>query len=367
VLEAVSSIKLAALIRSMQFRWLALIDLADALVHAGVSVALAKPAGVWALVGGILAGKSVYMLLSYVLAPHRPRVVLDATAARPLIEFGRWIFLVGVVSVASRFTLQGVVSRRLGAADLGLYFLAAKVAFLPSQIAGELVVAVAFPLFVQLRTDLRRAARAFRSILVGVTALVGPSCALLVALAPSLARDALGARWAGTAPLIQVLALVSVVGLLGDMTVPLLHGTGRPSKHLLLQSIQSSVLIVMVFVLTAYFGVVGAALAWIPAVAASQWLSAVYVLRLLPSPFAGLGSQIATIGLVSIVGAVLTWGMDSALAGLAGFVTALLLGAAFTVTTLWALDRRLRLGLAEDLLRMFPQIRARFRFLQTER
>ncbi len=219
----------------------------------------------------------------------------------------------------------------------------------------------------QLRSDLERAARAFRSILVGVAALVGPSCALLVAVAPSLAGDVLGARWAGTAPLIQVLALVSVVGLLGDVTIPLLHGTGRPSKHVILELIHSSVLIVMVWVLTAYFGVLGAALAWIPAVAASQWLSAVYVLRSLPKPFAGLGPPLAAIGLVSLAGAALAWAADRALADLAGFAAAVMLGAAFTVGTLWALDRRLNLGLAENLMRMFPQIATLFSFSQAER
>ncbi len=366
VLEAGSSIKLAALIRALRFRSLALLDLADALVHTGVAIALAEPAGVWALVYGSLAGRAVYVILSYGFAPHRPRLALDAVAARPLIEFGRWIFVVGVIAVAGRFALQGVISRRLGAAELGLYFLAAKLAFLPSQVAGELVSAIAFPLFVQLREDLRAAARAFRSILVGVFALVGPLCALLVAVAPSLASDLLGARWEGTGPLIQVLAVSTVVGLLGDMTVPFLHGMGEPSKHVALELIQTSALILLVFVLTAQLGVLGAALAWIPAVALSQVLAAVYVHRAMPGLFRDLRVPLGVVALVSLAAGALAWGLHRAIPDVTGLVAALLVAGTAAAAALWALDRRLNLGFAADFARLFPQIATRLGFLRAE-
>src|SRR5919198_88357 len=68
--------------------------------------------------------------MSYLLAPHHPRLRFDTSAIRPLLQFGRWIFLTNLIAVTGSSMLQLVISRQLGAAELGLYFLAAKLAFI---------------------------------------------------------------------------------------------------------------------------------------------------------------------------------------------------------------------------------------------
>ncbi|MGH2524323.1 MAG: oligosaccharide flippase family protein, partial [Anaerolineales bacterium] len=213
LLEASASIKVADLTRNLRFRSLAFISLPEALVNTLVSIALARALGVWALVVGTLAGSAVYVAMSYLLAPYRPRLALDMVAARPLIRYGRWIFVTSLVAMAGSSVLQAVISLRLGAAELGLYFLAAKLAFLPYEVASEVVGAVTFPLYARLRADVLQTALAFRAIVRGMAVLLIPVHTLIIALAPSLVRNVLGPRWAGAEPVIQVLALAGLVGL----------------------------------------------------------------------------------------------------------------------------------------------------------
>ena len=99
-------------------------------------------------------------------------VEIDWNAVKPLLKFGGWLLVTGVISMAGNFGLRIVVSRQLGAEALGLYFLAAQLAFLPSEIASEVVGTVAFPLFARLQSNLKQAARAFQAILTGLMALL---------------------------------------------------------------------------------------------------------------------------------------------------------------------------------------------------
>lgn len=358
LIQAVASIGVADLVRDLKFRGIALLHLSEALANATISIALASSLGVWALVAGFLAGPACYTAMSYVLAPRRPRLSLDRSATSSLIEFGRWIFLVGIIALAGRFVLQAVISRRLGAAELGLYYLAAKIAYLPTEIAAELIGNVAFPLYSRLQADAQRAVRAFRMLLVAPAALLVPAQALLIVLAPSLVSELLGARWVGTAPIIQVLAISSLIGLLGDSAQPIFNGLGQPQKVVVYEGVQYALLIGLVWELAGRFGVVGAASAWLPAGIAAQVVAIVLLRKVLPRPFEGTVSPLLAIAAISVVGGSMAFVLDRILSGLVGFVVAGLVGGLGMLVLLWAADRRFGVGLREVLGRIFPRLAA---------
>jgi O-antigen/teichoic acid export membrane protein len=356
LLDAAASIRVAELTRSLRFRRLSFLYLPEALANTAVSIALAPLFGVWALVAGTLAGPLVFVVMSYIMAPYRPRFTLDTNAAQALMRFGRWIFLMGIIAVSGRSILQMVISRELGATELGLYYLAGKLAFIPAEMSAEVVGAVAFPLYSRLQTDRRQIARAFRAIFTTVAALLFPICTLMIALAPALVEHVLGARWAGSAPLIQLLALVSVIGLFGDTVSPLLKGLGQPYKLVVIEVLQSSLLIGLVWWLASQFGVLGAPLAWLIAVGSSQLLSALFIRHQLPQPFAGLGRSLLAIVMVCSLGGFTAWTISRSIPGLGGLFLAAGTGALFIGLALYTLDRAFDFGWLRDLRQALPQV-----------
>ena len=70
LIESLASIRLADLIRNLQFRSLAILKLSEAVANTLIAVLLAHSFGVWALVGGTLAGPAALLMLSYVFAPY---------------------------------------------------------------------------------------------------------------------------------------------------------------------------------------------------------------------------------------------------------------------------------------------------------
>jgi O-antigen/teichoic acid export membrane protein len=358
LLDASASIRLAELIKDLKFRSLAFVKLSEALINTIVAISLARTFGVWALVAGALFGSLAYLVMSYLMAPHRPRLSFDTSAARPLIRFGRWIFMSGLIAVSGGAVLRIVISRQLGAIELGIYYLAASLAFMPADLASKVAAEVAFPLYSRLQSDIRQATQAFQGMFTGIVILLVPACALLIALAPSLVQDILGPRWAGTIPLIRIIATVSFIGLFGEAIVPILKGLGQPYKVTVIEAVQSVLIIVFVWGLTENYGLIGAALAWLPAIAVSQGVCSVFAKQVLYRPFDGLKAPVIAVISSSVVGAIVAFGIDSNLPGVIGFVIASLSALVVFAILLWKSDRWLELGLAHGIALIFPQIAA---------
>ncbi|HZA97265.1 MAG TPA: oligosaccharide flippase family protein [Gemmatimonadales bacterium] len=356
LLEASASIGVAELTRQLRFRPLAWIQLSEAFVNTVLSVALVANLGVWALVVGPLGGALASLIVSYLVAPHRPRFSIDMDAMLPLLRYGRWIFARALMAPVGITMLQLAISRQRGVAELGLYFLACKVAFLPIEVASGVVGAVAFPLYARVQGNPRQATRAFQLILTGMFAVLLPAALLLLVLAPALVEHVLGPRWEGTVPVIRVLAAVSVVGLIGEAIIPALKGLGRPSRVTLLAVVEYGLLTLLAWELAGRFGAVGAGLTWLIATGAAQIFGLYFLQQLLPNAWSGIGPSLIAVVAAALAGTGAAWGIVQLEAGLAGFVAAIAGGAVVIFGLLWTMDRRLGLNLAQTLAGAFPEL-----------
>jgi lipopolysaccharide exporter len=356
LLEQMASIKLADLTRRLEFRSLAFTGITKALADTMIAISLAPLLGVWALVVGALGGSAAYTFISYIVAPHRPRLFLDRETVRILIRYGRWIFLTGLIAVAGAAALRALISHQLGTVELGIYFLAGRLAFLPAEIAKEVVGSVAFPLYARLKSDIHQVTQAFRAIFIGMVAILMPICALIIFLAPSLIENLLGSKWAGTVPIIQLLAIASIICPIGESTVSLVQGLGYPYKITVLEAVQSLLAILCALVFIGDYGLIGVALAWLIGTGVSQIVSIAFARQTLYQPFQRLGAPFAAIFCVSLTGAVTALGIDRLLQGIIGLCAAGLTGAAIMGGLSWYLDRRFEFGLGRNLVRAFPPL-----------
>lgn len=359
VLAALASARVAALERELRYRSLALIDLSAVAVATVLSLALAPSRGVWALVIGNLGGAAAGAVASYVLAPHRPRLAFDRARAGALLRFGRWVLAGGMVAMLGESLLSAAIARSLGTEALGRYALAASLASAPAAAAGAAVGAVAFSVHARVQADARQAALVYRTTLAALAAVLLPTYAVLVALAPALVEHVLGPRWRGTAAAVRLLTLVGVFGLVADATVPLLQGHGRPRAAAALYALFAVVAVALVWPLARFGGLAGAALARAVAELAVCGACLALARRVLPNPFRGLTRPAVAVAVGAALAAaaarlVARVLVPSALPGAAGVVVAGVVGGAAGAAALWLLDRRLELGLARDLARLLP-------------
>jgi O-antigen/teichoic acid export membrane protein len=359
VLSALASIKIAELTRNLAFRKLTLIRVPEAAVEAAVSIAFATLLGVWALVAGVLVANIVRVVLSYVLAPHRPRISFDQGAARSLFRFGRWLFAVGVLGLAGEALLRAVIARRLGTAELGVFYLAMRLVMLPLTSIEGAVGSIGMPLHARLQADPVRRTRALRTSLVGMLALLIPGYVLLVVLAPSLVHDVLGARWAGAVLPIRVLAVGAAIRVVAVACEPMVVGLGRPQLAAALAAVRLVLVAGLGWVLAGAAGLVGASVAWLltEVVVAVGWLLG--TAKMVVRPVTGLGMQLLAVLAAAAAAGLTAIGLDRLLPGLPAVVVAAALGLAVAGGVVWSLDRRLDTGLVRELARMFPAVAGR--------
>jgi lipopolysaccharide exporter len=347
LIDAMMSIGVARLTRQLAFRRLAVMALPASMTDAVTAIVLAPVLGVWALVAGTLTGATLQAMLSYVVAPHRPRLRFTHRGAEPLVRYGQWILYTGIVSLAGTALTQMGISRLLGASALGKYFVASKLAFMPGEAAVAVIAAVAFPLYASHRENVHRSARAFSALFTGQVVLLFPIFAIIIALAPVL-ETALGARWTGTAPTVQILTAACMVGLFGDSITPLLRGRGRADRAFFIEVTQTGVRLALLFPLISALGVPGAALAWFAGNAVAQVIGALSIRDVLRHGIDALARERLLAGAAAAaVGAGVAVAAGSLLQG---FTALMLAGGAATLgaaSTLWLLDRHRGLRLSE--------------------
>lgn len=356
VVHALASAKIPVLTRRLDFRRLTFIELPEAATEAVVSIALAPLLGVWALVIGVFAANGSRLVLSYVLAPHRPRLSLDQGSARSLFRFGRWVFVTSVAAVLGEALLRAVVSRRLGTVELGLFYLATRLAFLPLQALQGIVASVGMPLHARLQEDLSRAAVAWQAGFFGLLALLVPGYAALGVLADSLTTEVLGHQWVGAGPPIQVLAGAAIVISVGVVSKPMLLGLGYPRIPAGLTVLSTVVMAGTGWPLAGWFGVVGAAGAWLvtDVVSSIGWWMAVR--RVLRRPFPRLGLQVLAVTTAGLVAAGTAAALDGVLDGVVGFLFSLVVSTGAGWLLLFAIDSRSNLGLTRTVMTLFPPV-----------
>ena len=302
------------------------------------------------------AGPLAWSSLPIILHPIAPGCYFNGGQSSLSIHFGKWIFATNLIALTSGYLLRALITRQFGPAGLGIYVLASQLAFLPGDIAGETVGAVAFPLFARLQNDVQQATRVFRALFSGLAAVLYPACALIIILAPSLSQEILGPNWTGTEDVIRIFTVVVMIGIFGEVAVSLFKGFGQPYRITLLELIQSSFTLAFVWILTKPFGLAGAALAWLPTIAFSQFLSALFLEKILDHPFRGLQRPFLAIAVATglcLATAALT---KSVIPGMIGFAAAIAGGILVAGASLWIADRLYRLGFARNLVLVFPQI-----------
>ena len=357
LLQAAASIQVAKLNRELRFRGLAAIRLSSAVANTAVAILLAPSLGVWAMVWGAIAGELTFMIVSYLVAPYRPRFSISDQATKSIARFGRWIFLIGIISVAADSAIRWIIANRLGVAELGLYFMAWRLAYLPVQLISELVNEVAFPVYAQLQSNRDKAAAAFRSLLVSVAAIMVPTCLVFAWLVPELVQHVLSDRWQGTVEVMQLLILTSIAMLLSENMGPVLKGIGQPSKIVAMDTLQMAILAGLSWWLIGALGLPGAGIAWMIAILVTQVMAARYAYQLFGTPFAGMLRPLLAIMTSSVLATAAAALSVRFLPGVLGLGVAIVLSAATAgIATLW-LDRCYRLGIFHTFVGPFPWLR----------
>jgi len=248
--------------KELDFKKQFLYQMSGVITDVGVSITLAVLyRNVWALVYGKLSGEIVRTIFGYILHNYRPKLSLVGEKVKELWVFGKWIFSAATLNFLINEGDDIIVGRMLGIHWLGHYRMAYKWSNMPATEITNTLGRITFPVYSKLQDDLPRFRRAFLKN-IHLTAFISfPIAGLIFVLAAEFTEIFLSCRWLPMVPAMQILALWGLIRSMGGAISTVFNGLGRPEINTRLLIIKLILLAVLIYPLTARWGIVGTSLA----------------------------------------------------------------------------------------------------------
>jgi PST family polysaccharide transporter len=271
IIMPLGSIHGALLRRDLRFVRLSLANIIEAVVYLGVALPMAfSGLGVWSLVGGNLAGIAAQVIARWLLCRWLPSFHFSLDSLRDLRSFGLNVTGSRLASVLVERLDYLIAGRFLGAATLGLYSMALRIARFPSENLWYIVTKVALPAFSLLQDEDERLRRGFLKSTAFIATTAMPVFVGIAVVAPELVRVALDSEWLPIIVPLQILCVSGAVNALRTSIPSLFLSKGRPDILLRLNLVQTAVL-VPALIAGAQFGIRGIA-AGVVATEFASWL-----------------------------------------------------------------------------------------------
>lgn len=205
---------------------------------------------------------------SYRFHPYRPRLCFDRAAFKVGFRFGQSVFVGGLMAYIATTADNLVVGKMLGTETLAIYAVAFSAATLPQRLVQGFLSTLLFPSFAaasrsgggQIEAIV---SRAFVLGCVLLTLLVMP----LLLLSREIISILYGPGYDAAAPLLSVILVGILFRSLAQILGNLADGLGRPEINAKASTVEAAAFVLLLALLTARFGAMGAA--WAGALAYS--------------------------------------------------------------------------------------------------
>jgi len=257
------SIPEVLLMRQMDFRRQALVNLAATIVSAAVALGGALAGlGVWTLVWAPIAlfWTRALGLQLVTRAWHWPSFRFAGSGAMFRFGLGLLASTFGWTVITQADTL--IAARTLSASELGLY---AEALFLTTLIASKFVPPlneVAFPAYARMQEDRALLAASFLKAVRLVMLVTCPLYLGLSVVAADFVAVVLGAKWQAMAPLMAILALAMPAQTLYILFAPAVNATGHV-RVTARASLLGALIMPPAFLVGLQWGATGLAYAWL--------------------------------------------------------------------------------------------------------
>ncbi len=223
---------------------------------------------VWALVLGTLVAPVLQAILSHiVLTGHRDRLQWEWAAARDVISFGAFIFLATVAGFIVDQGDRAILGKFTSLEELAIYNIAFFLATVPLLLSRQLIEAVIFPLYsrkppaesLENRRKIIKARWAITGLAISVAVFFGAIGDWLVVLLYD-------ARYEAAGPIMVLIAIAQLPAIVTVSYDRLALAAGDSKRFAIIIMINGVIRAGVLYLAISNFGLIGGALAALPAV-----------------------------------------------------------------------------------------------------
>jgi len=310
VLQGTRSVGITVLLfRRMDFRRIAFYQTISMFVQTLATISSAfLLKNVWALVIGNVIGKLAETMISYYVAPSRPRFKVEWDKWRELWAFGRWEWFSAIMFTLFHNGDDLLIGKILGTQALGHYRMSYRIANMATTEGVNAVRKVLFPAFAHIQDDVTRLRNTFIDFW-RMTAILGLGfSAILYVVASPLVSVFLGSKWGLMVPALRVLAIWGGLQVLKTGTSPIFRSINRPDWWAKSLAVRAIVMASLIYPLSTRWELVGAATAVLLASLVDLPITAIWVSKSIDCRFSDLVKPLIlpAVGVVVVIVSVIS-------------------------------------------------------------
>jgi O-antigen/teichoic acid export membrane protein len=227
IIQPFSDVPLSILLRNLKFKALFYRQLFPQIFSGITSIILALMGyGAWALVIGTLAGIAGTSVMVWHLTVWRPKLYMDFGILRNMFRFG---FFLSIQQILGWMTVRVdnlFVGRYLS--SLGLYRMGFNYGFLPFQLIGLPFLNVVYPVLCKLNRNKDELRKEYFLYIEWICIASIPLSVAFIFIAPFLIPPLLGNKWLPSIPILQLIAVTSMLSSIVGVNAETYKAIGKP-------------------------------------------------------------------------------------------------------------------------------------------
>jgi O-antigen/teichoic acid export membrane protein len=257
IINAFYEIQNARLVKVMDFKTQALIQIPSVLTSGFIGILLAiNGFGVWSLVWMNISQSFLITLFHWVFSKWRPALLFDITSFKKHFHFGYKMTLSGLLEIIYRNIYVLIIGKNYTAAQLGFYSRADSISQLPTNNIFNAINSVTYPMFATISEDNIRLKMVYKKLVQQVLFWNASILILLVVIAEPLFRFLLTEKWLPAVPYFQILCLAGILYPLHAYNHNILKVKGRSDLILKIEFVKKSAAVLGIL-LVIPFGIFG--------------------------------------------------------------------------------------------------------------
>ena len=248
--------------KQIEFKKIALLNLISNFLGIIIVIILAYYLrNVWALLFGILFSSLARTLLSFRIAEKTPSFSFDKNLAWEMFHYSKYLTGAGILLFLTTRLDDGLVGKLLGMRELGFYINAYFFGNLPATHITAVLAQLIFPSYSYYNQDQEKLNKLFLRVLKVVSFITIPAAFGILALSEEIASVLLGEIWLPMVPALQILVFFGLFRSVAACTGPLFKAMGKPKVIFWIMFWKLVVIAIIIYPLTIYYGIMGAAIA----------------------------------------------------------------------------------------------------------
>jgi PST family polysaccharide transporter len=249
----------AVLEKEYKFGKVVLLVQGSAVLGAIISIGMALVLrNVWALVIGFVIEMAIFCILSFILAPFVPRFNIDRSSLVELMKFARGMAGLPILVAISFYAPILILGKVISEAQLGLYYYATLLCFIPNDLYIRTIAPVILPAFSEKQDDKRALCRGVLHTAGWTAIFVIPLAAFMACNADKLLLLAYGQKYATMAIPLAVLCLQIIVRNQTVCLTGIYLAIGQPHLQRRFAAVRAIAIIGLMYPASVHYGPLGA-------------------------------------------------------------------------------------------------------------